>query len=93
MAEDRKVIQPDLDFVRSVMESGGDTVKQCMQCANCSVACELSPTERPFPRKEMIWAPRMHPDGQRLAFHSGGYVSEMWVMENFLPEAVAVGGP
>ena len=29
---------------------------------------------------------RIHPDGQRIAFHSGGYVSEMWVLENFLPE-------
>jgi len=39
--------------------------------------------------KEMIMAPRIHPDGQRLAFFSGGYVSEMWVMENFLPASVA----
>jgi Tol biopolymer transport system component len=39
--------------------------------------------------KEKIWSPRIHPDGQRIAFHSGGYVSEMWVMENFLPTAVA----
>ncbi|UCE50047.1 MAG: PD40 domain-containing protein, partial [Phycisphaerales bacterium] len=39
--------------------------------------------------KEMIMAPRIHPDGQRIAFHSGGYVSEMWVMENFLPTRVA----
>jgi len=56
MAEDRKVIRPDLDFVRRIVASGGDTVKQCMQCANCSVACELSPTDQPFPRKEMILA-------------------------------------
>jgi quinone-modifying oxidoreductase, subunit QmoC len=56
MAEDRKVIRPDLDFVRAIRASGGDTVKQCMQCANCSVACELSPVDRPFPRKEMILA-------------------------------------
>jgi quinone-modifying oxidoreductase subunit QmoC len=56
MAEDRKVIRPDLDFVRRIVASGGDTVKQCMQCANCGVACNLSPTDRPFPRKEMILA-------------------------------------
>ena len=42
--------------------------------------------------KEMIMAPRIHPDGQRIAFHSGGYVSEMWVMENFLPTAIASAG-
>ncbi|UCC98971.1 MAG: hypothetical protein JSW66_03610, partial [Phycisphaerales bacterium] len=42
--------------------------------------------------KEMIMAPCIHPDGQRVAFHSGGFVSEMWVMENFLPTAVAAAG-
>ncbi len=55
MAEAQR-IRPDLDFVRSIRASGGDTVKQCMQCANCSIACELSPDERPFPRKEMLLA-------------------------------------
>ncbi|MCU0727189.1 MAG: 4Fe-4S dicluster domain-containing protein, partial [Planctomycetes bacterium] len=53
---ERKVLTPDLDFVRRVIASGGDTVKQCMQCANCSVACTLSPEDRPFPRKEMLLA-------------------------------------
>jgi quinone-modifying oxidoreductase subunit QmoC len=53
---DTRVVSPDLEFVRSIRASGGDTVKQCMQCANCSVACELSPDDRPFPRKEMILA-------------------------------------
>ncbi len=28
---------------------------------------------------------RIHPDGQRVAFESGVYTSEVWVMENFLP--------
>ena len=51
-----KVLKPNLEFVRKIRASGGDTVKQCMQCANCSVACELSPADRPFPRKEMILA-------------------------------------
>ena len=28
----------------------------------------------------------VHPDGQRLAFTSQSWHSEIWVMENFLPE-------
>jgi Tol biopolymer transport system component len=54
------------------------------------VSAEGGKPEKLFEWKEMIIAPRIHPDGQRIAFHSGGYVSEMWVMENFLPETVAV---
>lgn len=55
MAELQKV-QPDLSFVRGVMEAGGDTVNKCYQCATCSVVCPLSTEESPFPRKEMLWA-------------------------------------
>ncbi|MGC9021806.1 MAG: quinone-interacting membrane-bound oxidoreductase complex subunit QmoC [Dissulfurimicrobium sp.] len=54
MAEYTKV-QPDLSFVRNVIDSGGDTVKSCYQCATCSVVCPLSTPESPFPRKEMLW--------------------------------------
>ena len=54
MAEYNK-LQPDLSFVRNVMEAGGDTVKRCYQCATCSVVCPLSTPENTFPRKEMLW--------------------------------------
>jgi len=50
------VVRPDKDFAEELIRSGADTLKQCYQCATCSVKCELSPSDRPFPRKEMIWA-------------------------------------
>ncbi|NQT35652.1 quinone-interacting membrane-bound oxidoreductase complex subunit QmoC [bacterium] len=50
------LIKPDRSLVRKIKAAGGETVEKCYQCATCSVVCELSPTERPFPRKEMIWS-------------------------------------
>lgn len=49
-------VRPDKKFMKEIIEGGGDTLKQCYQCATCSVKCELSPDDHPFPRKEMIWA-------------------------------------
>jgi len=50
------LVRPDRKVVEDIIAAGGGDLKRCMQCANCSVVCELSDGEGPFPRKEMVWA-------------------------------------
>jgi quinone-modifying oxidoreductase subunit QmoC len=50
------MIEPDLNFIKVVGALGGEDLKKCYQCATCSVACPISPDNKPFPRKEMIAA-------------------------------------
>lgn len=49
-------VRPDIQFKKALMKSSGSSLSECMQCGNCSAVCSLAPKERPFPRKEMIWA-------------------------------------
>jgi quinone-modifying oxidoreductase subunit QmoC len=51
-----KVIRPDLKFVNDVIRGGGGSLKKCFQCATCTVVCNLTPDDKPFPRKEMVQA-------------------------------------
>lgn len=50
------LVKPDITFIEELSRISKSDLKACMQCGNCSVVCELAPEERPFPRKEMIWA-------------------------------------
>lgn len=50
------LVQPDVTFIRDVMASGGEGLKKCYQCAACSAVCTLSPSDAPFPRKQIIKA-------------------------------------
>jgi quinone-modifying oxidoreductase subunit QmoC len=50
------MVEPDIGFIDEVAKLGGGDLKKCFQCATCSVACPISPENKPFPRKEMIAA-------------------------------------
>lgn len=53
---DKYLVEPDVGFINEIRSLGGDSLKKCFQCATCSVACPISPDQKPFPRKEMIAA-------------------------------------
>lgn len=50
------LIQPDTQFLQSLMASGGADLKKCFQCATCTSVCALSGDSYAFPRKQMIKA-------------------------------------
>ncbi|MCL5238008.1 MAG: quinone-interacting membrane-bound oxidoreductase complex subunit QmoC [Nitrospirae bacterium] len=54
MAE--QVLKPDLNFVKDIIASGGESLKKCYQCSTCTVVCNVTPDTKPFPRKEMMYA-------------------------------------
>ncbi len=59
MSEQQKTevtVKPDLEFVKDVIASGGGDLKKCYQCSTCTVVCSVTPDDKPFPRKEMLYA-------------------------------------
>ena len=54
MAE--QIMSPDMNFIQEILASGGRELMKCYQCGTCSVVCNPTPNDRPFPRKEMLYA-------------------------------------
>jgi len=49
-------IKTDIQFKKELKLLSGSSLNECMQCGTCTVVCSLTPANKPFPRKEMIWA-------------------------------------
>lgn len=47
---------PEISFKSELRRISNAPLNECIQCGTCSVVCSLAPEERPFPRKEMMWA-------------------------------------
>jgi len=52
----RQRLRPDRALLARVLDSGGEDLRKCMQCATCSSVCEILDGNAPGPRKEMLWA-------------------------------------
>lgn len=50
------MINTDMNFIQEVLTSGGGDLMKCYQCGTCCAVCNPTPDERPFPRKEMLYA-------------------------------------
>lgn len=51
-----ELIKQDSEFTKEILTSGGENLMKCYQCGTCSVVCNPTPDEKPFPRKEMLYA-------------------------------------
>lgn len=45
--------KPDIQFISKLKKDSHAPLKQCMQCGNCTVVCNLATDDNPFPRREM----------------------------------------
>lgn len=54
--ENSNLIKTDNDIIKYIKHAGESNFKKCFQCGTCSAVCPLSTEDRPFPRKEMIYA-------------------------------------
>jgi quinone-modifying oxidoreductase, subunit QmoC len=49
------LVQPDLEWKRTIIGLDAHDLSVCYQCGTCSSVCPISTAENPFPRKEMVW--------------------------------------